>query len=165
MNFEEYVKENRVAFTKRVTEICSTLGIKEDWLMFVMYFESAGSFEPDKKNPTSGATGLIQFMPTTARALGTTTLSLSKMTNVEQLDYVLMYLKPYRYRMKSWIDVYLAVFYPKAMGKGDNYTITADIVAKQNPGFDINKDKDITVAEIKTALRKNIPEKYKNDYK
>jgi hypothetical protein len=40
--------------------------------------------------------------------------------------------------MRRWIDVYLAVFYPAAMGN-PNYVITPDIVAKQNPGFDINK--------------------------
>ena len=165
MNFEEYIKENKEAFVSKVKQICDILNIEEDWLMFVMYFESAKSFRANKVNPVSGATGLIQLMPATARALGTTTSALAKMTNVQQLDYVYQYLKPYRLKMNSWIDVYLAVFYPKAMNKGDNFTIEADIVARQNPGFDINKDLDITVAEIKIALRKNIPEKYKNDYK
>jgi len=165
MNFEEFVKENRKEFTAKVSEICAKLNIKEDWLMFVMYFESTGSFRADKVNPVSNATGIIQFMPSTARSLGTTTDVLKRMTNVQQLDYVLAYLRPYKGKMNSWIDVYLAVFYPKAMNQGDNYTITSDIVAKQNPGFDLDKDKDITVAEIKTALKKNMPTKYKNFYK
>ena len=165
MNFEEYIKENRIEFTNKVKEICDKLNIDENWLMFVMYFESAKSFRANKVNPVSGATGLIQFMPATARALGTTTSALAKMTNVQQLDFVYEYLKPYKWKMNSWIDVYLAVFYPKAMNQGDNYTIKPDIVAKQNAIFDLNKDLDITVAEIKTALRKHIPEKYKNDYK
>lgn len=163
MNFEEFVKENRKEFADKVKEICDKLNIDENWLMFVMYFESR--LNPKAVNPTSKAQGLIQFMPTTARALGTTTSALAKMTNVQQLDFVYEYLKPFKYKMNSWIDVYLAVFYPKAMNQGDGYTIKADIIAKQNPGFDINKDLDITVAEIKTALKKNIPEKYKNDYK
>jgi hypothetical protein len=42
--------------------------------------------------------------------------------------------------------------------------ITPDIVAKQNKIFDLNKDLDITVDEIKTALRNNMPEKYKKFY-
>lgn len=165
MNFEEFVTENRKAFTDKIKEICNKLNIEDNWLMFVMYFESAHTFSSSKVNPISGATGLIQFMPTTARALGTSTQALAKLTNVQQLDYVYQYLKPYRWKMNSWIDVYLAVFYPKAMNQGDNYTITADIVARQNAVFDLNKDLDITVAEIKTALRKHIPEKYKNYYR
>ena len=161
MNFEEYIKENRAEFIAKVNSICDDLRIKPDWLMFVMWFESR--LNPQAINPISGATGLIQFMPSTARSLGTTTDVLKHMSNVQQLDYVLAYLRPYKGRMKRWIDVYLAVFYPKAMGD-PNFVITSDIVAKQNKVFDLNKDLDISVKEIETALRKQIPEKYRKDY-
>ena len=161
MNFIEYVKENKKEFALKVTDICNQLNIKPDWLMFVMWFES--KLNPQAVNPISGATGLIQFMPSTARSLGTTTDVLKHMNNVQQLDYVLAYLRPYKGRMKRWIDVYLAVFYPKAMGN-PNFVITSDIVAKQNKIFDLNKDLDISVKEIETALRKQIPEKYRKDY-
>ncbi len=161
MNFIEYVKENREEFTEKVASICSQLNIKPDWLMFVMWFES--KLNPQAVNPISGATGLIQFMPSTARSLGTTTTVLKRMSNVQQLDYVLAYLRPYKGRMKTWVDVYLAVFYPRAMGN-PNFVITSDIVAKQNKIFDLNKDLDISVKEIETALRKQIPEKYRKDY-
>jgi hypothetical protein len=156
--FEEYIKENRKEFTEKVTKISSELGIEADWLMFVMWFESR--LNPQAVNPISGATGLIQFMPSTARSLGTTTGVLKHMSNVQQLDYVLAYLRTYKGRMKRWVDVYLAVFYPKAMGK-PNYVITSDIVAKQNRVFDLNRDLDITVKEIEAALRKSVPEQYK----
>ena len=161
MNFIEYVKENKKEFALKVTDICNQLNIKPDWLMFVMWFES--KLNPQAVNPISGATGLIQFMPSTARSLGTTTAVLKRMSNVQQLDYVLAYLRPYKGRMKTWVDVYLAVFYPKAMGN-PNFVITSDIVAKQNKIFDLNKDLDISVKEIETALRKQIPEKYRKDY-
>jgi hypothetical protein len=161
MNFEEYIKENKKEFTEKVNNICTELRIEANWLMFVMWFES--KLNPQAVNPISGATGLIQFTPTTARSLGTTTDVLKHMSNVQQLDYVLAYLRPYKGRMKRWIDVYLAVFYPKAMGK-PNFVITSDIVAKQNKIFDLNKDLDISVKEIETALRKQIPEKYRKDY-
>ena len=161
MNFIEYVKENKKEFALKVADICNQLNIKPNWLMFVMWFES--KLNPQAINPISGATGLIQFMPSTARSLGTTTDVLKRMNNVQQLDYVLAYLRPYKGRMKRWIDVYLAVFYPKAMGKPD-FVITPDIIAKQNKVFDLNKDLDISVKEIKTALRKQIPEKYRKDY-
>lgn len=161
MNFEEYIKENRKEFTEKVNNICTELRIEANWLMFVMWFESRLNHKA--VNPISGATGLIQFMPSTARSLGTTTDVLKRMSNVQQLDYVLAYLRPYKGRMKTWVDVYLAVFYPRAMGN-PNFVITSDIVAKQNKIFDLNKDLDISVKEIETALRKQIPEKYRKDY-
>jgi hypothetical protein len=161
MNFIEYVKENKKEFALKVTDICNQLNIKPEWLMFVMWFES--KLNPQAVNPISESTGLIQFTPSTARGLGTTTDILKRMSNVQQLDYVLAYLRPYKGRMKRWIDVYLAVFYPKAMGNPD-FVITPDIIAKQNKIFDLNKDLDISVKEIETALRKQIPEKYRKDY-
>ena len=161
MNFIEYVKENREEFALKVADICSQLNIKPDWLMFVMWFESR--LNPQAANPISKAQGLIQFMPSTARGLGTTTAALKRMRNVQQLDFVLYYLRPYKGRMKTWVDVYLAVFYPRAMGN-PNFVITSDIVAKQNKIFDLNKDLDISVKEIETALRRQIPEKYRKDY-
>ena len=163
MIFEHLIKENKEAFTQKVKDICQNLAIDPDWLMLVMWFETARTFRADIVNPISGATGLIQIMPKTARSLGTTTEALKNMSNVEQLDYVLAYLRPYKGRMRSWVDVYLAVFYPKAMGKPD-FVITSDIVARQNRVFDLNRDLDITVKEIETALRKSIPEQYKKYY-
>ena len=41
-----------------------------------------------------GATGLIQFLPSTARGLGTTTDALAGMSSVEQLNYVEKYFDP-----------------------------------------------------------------------
>ena len=44
------------------------LGISEADLMAVMSFETGGTFNPNIRNAAgSGATGLIQFMPSTAR--------------------------------------------------------------------------------------------------
>ena len=161
MNFEEFIKDNRIEFTEKVNNICAELRIEANWLMFVMWFESRLNHKA--VNPISGATGLIQFMPSTARSLGTTTDVLKRMSNVQQLDYVLAYLRPYKGKMKTWVDVYLAVFYPRAMGN-PNFVITSDIVAKQNKIFDLNKDLDISVKEIETVLRRQIPDQYKKDY-
>lgn len=162
MIFENLIKEDKTAFLAKVTEVCRYLSIDPDWLMLVMWFETARTFKPDMVNPISKATGLIQFMPRTARSLGTNTEALKNMSNVEQLDYVKRYLSPYRGRMKNWLDVYCAVFYPVLIGKPDSYVITSDIVAKQNPVFDLNKDMDIHKWEIRQALQKSIPNEYKN---
>lgn len=87
------------------------------------------------------------------------------MGNIEQLDYVKRYLAPYRGKMKNWLDVYCAVFYPVLIGKPDNYVIDREIVAKQNPVFDLNKDLKIHKYEIREALQKSIPNEYKPLFK
>ena len=159
MIFEELIKENRAEFVKKVTEIAEYLGVKPDWLAFLMWFETAHTLDHTIQN-SIGATGLIQFMPRTAIGLGTTTTQLKAMSNVDQLDYVKKYLAPKRGQYKDWVDLYCMIFWPLAVGQPDSYVIASDKVAEQNPIFDINKDKDITKAEIRQALTKQIPKKY-----
>ena len=165
MIFEHLIKDNKEAFLSKVREICQYLSIDPDWLMLVMWFETARTFRTDIVNPVSKAVGLIQWMPKTARSLGTTTEALKNMSNVEQLDYVKRYLAPYAGKMKNWLDVYLAVFYPVLIGKPDSYVIDREIVAKQNPVFDLNKDLKIHKWEIRQALQKSIPQQYKHLFK
>lgn len=162
MIFQELIHENKYEFLAKVREVSCYLGIDADWLMFVMYFETARTFDPAIRNKITGATGLIQFMPRTARALGTTTSELAQMTNVEQMDWVLRYFAPYKGKMKNWLDVYCAVFYPILIGKPDNYVIDRESVAKANPIFDLNKDLKIHKYEIRAALLKQLPLEYRH---
>ena len=77
------------AFQQEVSAVAGRLGISEADLYAVMSFETGGSFNPGIRNAAgSGATGLIQFMPSTARGLGTTTEALAGMSRVEQMQYV-----------------------------------------------------------------------------
>jgi len=57
------------------------LGAKPEHLLAVMSFETGGSFSPSETN-FIGATGLIQFIPDTARGLGTSTAQLARMNSV-----------------------------------------------------------------------------------
>ena len=104
------VKENASAFSTKVLSIAQNLGIDPNWLMHVMYSESGLNHRI--VNPMGGATGLIQFMPSTAKGLGTTTSALSNMSNVEQLDWVYKYFKPYTGKIKSFVDLYMITFMP-----------------------------------------------------
>ena len=62
------------AFTSGVSELAKKYNVPEDYLYAVMSFETGGTFDPAQKNMAgSGATGLIQFMPDTAKGLGTST--------------------------------------------------------------------------------------------
>jgi hypothetical protein len=160
MIFEELITENRQQFIRAVRDTASYLGVKPEHLMFLMWFETGHTLNHRTQNKI-GATGLIQFMPATARGLGTTTDKLKMMSNFEQMEYVKRHLSPYRGKYRDYVDLYCGIFWPAAVGKPDSYRITPDIVALQNPLFDINKDRDIEKAEIRRALLKQIPEKYK----
>ncbi|MCZ4320403.1 transglycosylase SLT domain-containing protein, partial [Aequorivita viscosa] len=78
-------------FRSKVISIAENLSIDPNYIMACIALETGRSFNPAIKNPKSSATGLIQFMDSTAKALGTTTDLLSRMSHVEQLDYVEKY--------------------------------------------------------------------------
>lgn len=140
------------AFRDRLFEICQILGVEPDYLMACMAFESAETFSPSIKNAAgSGAAGLIQFMPNTAKGLGTTTSALATLTAEQQLEWVLAYFMPYKGRLKTLADVYMAILWPAGIGKPDDWTLWDEVsrptTYRQNAGLDLNKDGKITKAE------------------
>ena len=154
-------------FIIKVREVSNRLGIDPNWLMAIMYTESARTFSPSIQN-SIGATGLIQFMPSTARGLGTTTTELKNMSAVEQLDWVEKYLNVYKNKLKSYVDTYFAIFFPLAIGKPDNFVLqgaglSSSIIAKQNPLFNTNKDGKIEVWEVKKVMLEKLPREWVND--
>jgi hypothetical protein len=166
--YENKVPESyRVEFVEKVKKISANLGIDPNWLMAIMYFESARTFSPSITN-SIGATGLIQFLPSTAISLGTSTSELRKMTAVKQLDYVEKYLKPYKGKLKSYIDVYFSVFFPLAIGKPDDWVIqakgiSASAVYNSNPAFRVVKDGKIRVWEVKKVMLEKLPSEWINN--
>jgi hypothetical protein len=160
MIFDYLIIENKGAFLTKVYKVALYLGVKPEHLMFLMWFETGHTLDPHIQNAV-GATGLIQFMPATARFLGTTIDALKVMSNVDQMDYVQRHLGIFKGRYKDWVDLYCGIFWPAAVGKPDTFRITREIVAKENPLFDINKDLVIEKSEIRAALLKQIPEEYK----
>ncbi len=147
-------------FKSKVAAIATRLGAETDHLMTVMAIETSKyennkvtyTFSPSIKNPNSSAVGLIQFIESTAKGLGTSTAKLAKMTAVAQLDYVEKYFKPYKGKIASVADVYLAVFYPKAMGKKDAYTLP-DWAYQANKGLDKDKNGKLTRGEIAAYVK------------
>lgn len=141
------------AFIVKVTEIVQRLGMRPECVndvMACMAWESGETFSPSVVNRAgSGATGLIQFMPKTAIGLGTTTAELAKMSAVEQLEYVYKYFKPYVGRLNNLGDLYMAILWPSAVGKPDDYVLFRDptVAYRQNAGIDINKDGLVTRGE------------------
>jgi len=128
--------------------------------MAAMAFESARTFRPDIQHPSSKATGLIQFMPRTAKSLGTTTAKLKKMSAVQQLDFVEAYFKPYTGRLKDLDDLYMAILWPKAVARMASYVLFADPerAYRLNRGLDENHDGAVTKAEAANRVQQHLVE-------
>ena len=120
-------------------------------LLAVMYAESA--LNPAAVNEDGGATGLIQFMPKTAREYGTTTEELEKMSAIEQLPYVEAFLKRAKKRRGfegqylSAGDLYALVFLP-ARSKREVLCVKGESYYRHNKSTDLNKDEKITKSEL-----------------
>lgn len=152
-------------FKERVLWIADTLSVNPDYLMACIAWESGESFRSDIRNGAgSGATGLIQFMPSTAVTLGTSTAKLAIMTPEAQLNYVYKYFRPYAGRLQNLGDVYMAILWPKGVGKPDSYVLwdkaSKPTTFRQNAGLDINKDGLVTrqecLVKIQEKLRKGL---------
>ena len=143
------------SFKERVVQIADDLGTNPNFLMAVMSFETGESFDPAKRNPVSGAVGLIQFMKPTARGLGTTQEALAQMTAEEQLDFVARHFKPFKGKLGTIEDTYMAVLFPAAVGKGAGHVLFKKPTTRynQNSGLDINRDGVITVGEAADRVR------------
>lgn len=146
------------SFMQKVEEIETRLRMPQGSLLAVMKFETGGTFDPGVKNKAgSGATGLIQFMPSTAKSLGTSTDALARMSAEDQLDYVEKYFQPYKGRMKDLKDAYMAVLYPKAVGKPEWYPLFRQdqqpTAYRQNAGLDRDKKGMVTVGDALAAVQ------------
>lgn len=152
------VQNTTKAFREKVAEVAQRINVNPLFLMAVMSFETGGSFSPSKRNPVSGATGLIQFLSSTARGLGTTIAQLANMTAIEQLDFVEKYFKQFNKPLNSLEDTYMAVLFPKAIGKGRDFVLFSKPSREydQNKGLDSNGNGKITVAEASQKVRDRI---------
>jgi hypothetical protein len=146
-------------FKKKLEKIAAALGTTPNAMLAVMKQESG--VNPAARNASGGATGLIQFMPDTARRLGTTTDDLRKMDGVQQLDYVYKYYKMTGVGDGSAGDLYMATFMPKYIGYPDHHVLGTSgaggfsgAVYRQNKGLDRNHDGTITVGDVKSSVRR-----------
>jgi hypothetical protein len=124
------------------------LQIDPSYIAAVMAFESG--FNPAATNSHSKATGLIQFMPTTARSLGTTVDRLRSMSAAEQLPYVEAFYDYWAGKLKTPGQVYMSTFMPAHTFKPQDYVIAVkgEKVYDWNSGLDIDKDGSLTVGDV-----------------
>lgn len=107
----------------KMARVAELVGAEPNCLANVIGIESG--FRPDIRNPNGGATGLIQFMPFTAKRFGTTTAALARMSSFRQLDFVYRHYRPFRGRLERCRDLYLATFLPAFIGKPDDFILAA----------------------------------------
>lgn len=147
---------NRVSpqFRSFLRSSAARLGVEANYLMACMAFETGRTFDPAIRNAAgSGAVGLIQFMPSTAAALGTTTEALAALSAVQQIKYVELYFRPWKSRLKSLSDVYMTILWPGAIGKPESYVLFDKADPKhpkryiQNAGLDLDRNGQITKRE------------------
>lgn len=147
-------------FLNATDAMAQRLGVRPEYLIAAMGFETGGTFSPSIRNAAgSGATGLIQFMPDTAEGLGTSTGALSRMSATQQLRYVEQYMGRYRGQLNSLEDVYMSILYPAAIGRGPEHTLfrQGTTAYRQNQGLDVNRDGRVTVGEATEKVRAYMP--------
>lgn len=146
-------------FIDSVQSLADELGIPMVWILAAMYGESGIRHDLKVTNPLV-AGGLIMFIQSTAKAFGTTVDALTRMSAVQQMQYVRKVYIPYKGKIKTPGDLALAAFFPIAVGKPNSFVLEAknlpaEVVKRANPVFDLNNDNKITKGEYLTWLRKN----------
>ena len=146
-------------FLDRVKQIATKIGCDYKDLLGVMHSESG--LNSKAQNSKGGAAGLIQFLPSTARELGTTTDALRNMSAVQQLDYVEKFLIMVKNRSAlrgktrlSAGDLYTLVFMPAKAG-GEVITSAGSRSYAANKGLDANGDGMITKTELGNRVISN----------
>ncbi len=159
VNVSKVEKKLGSDFVARVKQTSQKLNCDYRDLLAVMNAES--KLNPSAVNKHSGATGLIQFMPKTAKGFGTTTEKLKNMSAVEQMSYVEKYLLSNKRaagfnsnKKLSGGDLYSLIFLP-ARANRDVLCTNGEKYYSWNKGLDINKDGKITKAELSQRVAKH----------
>jgi murein DD-endopeptidase MepM/ murein hydrolase activator NlpD len=128
---------------KKIIEIANRLGCKPDYLTSAMALETKGTFNPALINEW-GYTGLVQIGLDAAKDINRrkgVNISAGKngnlkdMTKFEQLIYVEYYLEPFKGKLNTLADLYLAILMPVDCGKGNQ---VSHVVFDKNLILDYN---------------------------
>jgi peptidoglycan hydrolase-like protein with peptidoglycan-binding domain len=143
-------------FIRGVEAMAGRLGAKPEHILAAMSFETGGTFSPSITN-SIGATGLIQFLKSTAEDLGTTTGQLRNMSAVEQLPFVEKYLEQHKNGkpLDTLEAVYTSILSGSPKSPDDVLFKEGTKAYDQNP-LDWNKDGNITAREATTIVSANM---------
>lgn len=155
LNKYNIAESESVGFKNKVKLVASNIGVHEYDLVRVMYKESAGTFSPsillggkdyfeyDKSDKDDKPLGLIQFTNVAVADLNTrfrlnlTKNMLANMDRIRQLDIVQKYYERWNFKpnvTRNVSDLYLATFYPAAIGKPRDF-----VLGNNDPNSSLNK--------------------------
>lgn len=119
---------------RKLRAVARSLHVPASSLYRLIDFESRWGVRA--RNPRSSATGLLQWVEGTAKGLGTSTNAIARMGVLDQLGLVERHLKKFGGRLTGNLptSLYMAVFYPVAMGWGVDTAFPAS-VQRANPGI------------------------------
>ena len=156
-------------FLTAIRQLAAKRGINEAQLLGLIASES--SFDPTAVNKDTGATGLIQFMPEVAEALGTSQEEILKMTRAEQVALMDQYFEmnnlpnnPTAGQLKT------NVLMPSYTNQDDSFELMTrhkqftdgeagnPNTFKVNQGLDYNKDGFVTVGEAGQSITNKMDE-------
>jgi len=139
------------AFIDRVDAMCRDLGCQTNDVMAAMAFETSETFSPSIRNSMSGATGLIQFMSDTVSQLGTSSDALAAMSPEDQLAFVEAYLQPFSGHLHTTGDVYMAILWPRGVGKADDFPLFVDGSPQYAQNYYLDLDGDGAITKIEAS--------------
>jgi hypothetical protein len=154
---------NDTEFLAKVDEVSQKIGANPADLLGLMASESG--LDPHAVNSSSGATGLIQFIPSTAASLGTSVGALGQMNRAEQMEYVEKFLLRTAPPNPTPGHLYTSVFLPAFAKKPADYVIakkggfTSDWGYHKpswysgNAGLDMNRDGSIQIEELGKRIK------------
>ena len=144
-------------FRRELRAVAERLTVDPTDLAAIISFESG--FNPRIRNTLSGATGLIQWLPSTARSLYSLTVAqIASLSAVEQLALVEKYFAGVRGRNLDAHQLYMLVWNgspadpDKVLGVSDAGGHSGAVYA-QNKGLDANHDGKITAGEASAIVR------------
>ena len=148
-------------FYNKVVEISKRIGCDPNDLMGLMYSESG--LDSTKSN-SIGATGLIQFLPSTAKSLGTTCAALKAMSPEQQLVYVEKFIRMNKRQAGISSNqkigrgtLYALIFLPARANK-TVLTQQGEKYYNQNASLDIDNNNYITKSDLDARIRNKIRE-------
>jgi transglycosylase-like protein with SLT domain len=138
--------------------VAERLKTQPAWLLNVMATESLFDASARNSLPGQSASGLLQWIESTAQSMGTTTAAIRRMDPVNQLGLVEKYLASFSGQLNSLADVYMAVLRGFIVD-GKDETVVSPLnnsrkeqrIYKLNKWLDLDDDRKITKGELALA--------------
>lgn len=151
-------------FLRALADLADRNGWSADGIAAVISHESRFNAQAHTPIPGQTATGLIQFIESTAKKLGTTTAALLGMTAIEQLPFVERFFDlTLQGRKPQEPDEYILATYGRAdlIGKPDSYVIDRKDASdpkeaeryRVNAALDAGQKGYISVGDLRHSVR------------